>query len=387
MRSSCIVWLTAAVGCSALLSGCGGKDSTGPITPKTVAVASGNGQTGPGGDDLPDSLRVVVTGSNDQPMVGVTVSWAAGGATISPLTSTTDANGQTAARLSLGAVGSVIATATVAGLTPATFNATAADPCGWLHALSLGQTATGQLRQYDCQLSDNSFIDFYELPVSGQQALGIRLTSASFNAFIWFFDLAGLVGVNNDTTTSANTNSFFKLVAAPGDYIIGANSLFGNEMGPYTLRAATTNQSEENCEEVWLTRGVTTAQVLSTTDCAAAGPSYSDAFWVVLYSGDSLDVKASTLAFDAQLQLDTLNTAGSLAPVASDDSVGGTHLTYTATVSNFYLLEASAMTVGGHGAYTLTLAAPAASAAVATRPRILASPRLFSKLSRRSLKR
>src|SRR6059036_3943041 len=107
MRSSSLLFLPVAVGCSALISGCGGKDSTAPNTPKAVAVVSGNGQTGPGGDDLPDSLRVVVTGSNNQPMAGVTVTWTAGGATVSPLTSTTDANGETAARVSLGAVGQV----------------------------------------------------------------------------------------------------------------------------------------------------------------------------------------------------------------------------------------------------------------------------------------
>ena len=107
MRSASIVWLPVAIGCSALLLGCG-KDSTGPVTLQSLAIVDGDSQTGPGGDDLPDSLRVVVTGSNNQPMGGVTVTWAAGGAAVSPLTSTTDANGKTAARVSLGPVGSVI---------------------------------------------------------------------------------------------------------------------------------------------------------------------------------------------------------------------------------------------------------------------------------------
>ncbi len=386
MRSASIVWLTVAVGGSALLSGCGGKDSTGPITPKAVAVVSGNGQTGPGGDDLPDSLRVVVTGSNNQPMAGVSVTWAAGGATISPLTSTTDANGQSAARLSLGAVGPVLVTASVAGLASATFTATAVDPCTWLHVFGVGQTVNGILRQYDC-VSNLYFIDYYDLPVSGQQTLAVTMVSNTFDTWLDVWKFTGpYVGANDDDTLS--TNSLFKVVAAGGEYVIGANTYNPGDTGPYTLHATTTSPSEEHCEEVWLTRGVTMGQTLSTTDCAATGPTYSDVFWLVLYVGESLDVTATTTAFDGMLQLYQLHRLNPPSLVASDDSVGGSiHLTYTADSSKVYELVATTMTPGGQGAYTLALAAPAASAAAATGPRILASPGWFSKLSRRSLKR
>src|SRR2546423_3338342 len=147
MRAHSIV-LLPLVGAAALLSGCG-KDSTGPVTPKAIAIVAGDNQTGPGGDDLPDSLRVVVTGSDNRPMAGVTVTWAAGSATVAPLTSTTNANGETAAQLSLGPVGAVMVTATVAALAPATFNETAVDPCSWRHDLSVGQTVFGHLRDDD----------------------------------------------------------------------------------------------------------------------------------------------------------------------------------------------------------------------------------------------
>src|SRR5213592_3737909 len=253
MRSSSTVWLTVAVGCSALLSGCGGKDSTGPVTPKAVAVVSGNGQTGPGGDDLPDSLRVVVTGSNNQPMAGVSVTWAAGGASVSPLTNRTDANGQSAARLSLGAVGPVLVTASVAGLASATFTATAVDPCTWLHVFGVGQTVNGILRQYDC-VSNLYFIDYYDLPVSGQQTLAVTMVSNTFDTWLDVWKLAGpYVGANDDDMLS--TNSLFKVVAAGGEYVIGANTYNAGDTGPYTLHATTTSPSEEHCEEVWLTRG------------------------------------------------------------------------------------------------------------------------------------
>src|SRR6266571_9351437 len=93
--------LAVVVGGSLLLARCGGN-STAPNAAKSIAVVNGNAQTGPGGDDLPDSLRVVVMGANGA-LVGATVTWAvtAGGATVSPQTSTTGANGEAAALLSL----------------------------------------------------------------------------------------------------------------------------------------------------------------------------------------------------------------------------------------------------------------------------------------------
>src|SRR5256885_16226212 len=126
MRVHSIV-LLPLVGAAALLSGCG-KDSTGPVTPKAIAIVAGDNQAGPGGDDLRDPLRVVVTGSDNRPMAGGTVTWAGGGAPVSPLTSPTDANGETAAQLSLRSARGGTGTPTVTGPAPATFNGTPREP-------------------------------------------------------------------------------------------------------------------------------------------------------------------------------------------------------------------------------------------------------------------
>jgi hypothetical protein len=362
MRVQSIVFLPLLVAGPLVLSGCG-TDSSGPVTPKAVAIVAGDNQTGPGGDDLPDSLRVVVTGSDNQAMRGVTVTWAAGGADVSPLTSTTDANGATAVRLSLGPVGAVIVTATVAGLAPATFNETAVDPCTWLHTLSVGQTVTGRLHQYDC-LDRAWFSDYYLLPVSGPwQTVLITMGSDSIFTALPLWDASEkLVGIESGNGPTFLSNSHIKIMATGGEYVIGAVSLFSGKSGPYVLAAAETPSSEENCEDFWLTRGVTTQQVLSTTDCAEPGSTYGDEFALVLREGEPLDVTEHTTAFDALLQLYRLRHDSNhrvLVPpdtlVASDDSVGGTHLTFTADSTGFYVLVATTMTPGGQGAYTLTL--------------------------------
>ena len=365
-----------------LLIGCGG-DSTNTITAKSISIINGNAQSGPGGDDLPDSLRVSVLGSDGGALVGATITWAVttGGATVSPLTTTTGANGEAAAFVSLGPAGPVTITATVHGLAPATFTATASNPCAYLHTFGVAQTAVGKLRQYDCApFGDGSFVDFYWLPLSGQQALSITMT-AGFDTYLILFDLAGnFVGSNNDQNATT-TNSRLKVLAAGGDYVVGANSFLGGETGPYTLNAVTTTASEDNCEETWSTLGVSTNQVLSSSDCTVAG-FYSDTFLVVMFPGDSLDATVTGATFDSELQLH--NGASTL--IASDDSVGGTHLAYTVTAPDVYPLVVTSMTAGAHGAYTLTLAAiPVAQAALRT-PRPLTLPRGLKGSIRRSLR-
>ena len=338
-----------------LLIGCG--DSTSSITAKSISIINGNLQSGPGGDDLPDSLRVSVIGSDGQALVGGTITWAvtAGGATVAPLTTTTDANGEAAAFVSLGPQGPVTITATVHGLAPASFSATATDPCAYLHAFGVAQTVSGKLRQYDCAFSDGSFVDFYWLPVSGlQQVLSITMTAA-FDTYLPFFDFAGkTVGINDDES-DVSTNSRLKVIVAGGDYVVGANAFNPGDTGPYTLNAVTTTASEDNCEETWSTLGVQTDQVLDTSDCAVAGPFYSDTFLVVMFPGDSLDATVTGATFDSELQLHN----GLSTLIASDDSVGGTHLRYTVTAqADVYPLVVTSMTAGAHGSYTLTLAAP-----------------------------
>jgi hypothetical protein len=396
MRAHSIV-LLPLVGGAALLSGCG-KDSAGPVTPKAIAIVAGDNQTGPGGDDLPDSLRVVVTGSDNRAMGGVTVTWAAGGADLSPLTSTTDANGATAVQLSLGPVGAVIVTATVAGLAPATFNETAVDPCSWLHDLSVGQTVFGLLRDYDCVVQGQFFIDQYLLPVSGpQQTLLITMSSDAFYTALPLWDASGRTvafeAINGPTFLR---NSHIKIAATGGEYVIGAVNALGGQRGPYVLAAAETPSTEENCEDFWLTRDVTTQQVLSATDCTEPGSTYGDEFGLVLFQGDKLDVTETTTAFDASIQLYRVNAQrdhalsrrfNSDTLVAFDDSVGGTHLTFTADSTAFYVLVATTMTPGGQGAYTLTLAPPVGGTATLDGRPLLVHPSLRSRWPGRRLRR
>jgi hypothetical protein len=94
-----------------------------------LAVVAGDGGTGGVGSALADSLAVRVADRHGNPVAGVAVDWSAqtGGGSVLPARSTTGADGIARTRWTLGpAVGGQTARATVAGLAPAAFSATAA---------------------------------------------------------------------------------------------------------------------------------------------------------------------------------------------------------------------------------------------------------------------
>ena len=99
------------------------------VNAASLAIVSGNNQTGTAGTALSQKLTVLVTGSDGNPYAGATVTFAVtiGGATLSPSTPQQTANDGTASvGVTLGITpGPVTVTASVAGLTTVTFTLTA----------------------------------------------------------------------------------------------------------------------------------------------------------------------------------------------------------------------------------------------------------------------
>ena len=117
----------------------------GQSTSQTLAAVSGDGQEGPASTQLDESFVISVLDQDGSPLAGVNVTFAvtAGGGMLSAttdtnpcifklstssLTATTDANGQAATRLTLGSEpGTNSVEATIEGLEPVSFTATAAE--------------------------------------------------------------------------------------------------------------------------------------------------------------------------------------------------------------------------------------------------------------------
>ncbi len=113
----------AAAATSTLLAANGCSDSTSPPKPASV-VAFNTVRDTIVGQRVNDSLAVKVTDSGGTPLSGITVTWAvtAGGGTVTPTTSVTNASGIARTAWTLGqTAGANTVTATVSGIAPATF--------------------------------------------------------------------------------------------------------------------------------------------------------------------------------------------------------------------------------------------------------------------------
>jgi len=115
---------------SLALAACGGGGGghKAPPTAASITIVSGNNQTAVAGSALPTALGVSVKDGSGRAFPGASVSWTvvAGGGSVAPATSTTDSGGHATTNWTLGGVpGANRVTATVAGITPVTFDAMA----------------------------------------------------------------------------------------------------------------------------------------------------------------------------------------------------------------------------------------------------------------------
>lgn len=125
--------IAVALGVAAVLAGCGSGGGTGPAqSPPVIAKAptkSGDQQTGPIGQALPNDLRIVVT-RDGQPAANVAVAWSTASGSLTPTSAQSDVDGVSSSTWTLGNTAGVqTATASVTGATgsPLTFTATATD--------------------------------------------------------------------------------------------------------------------------------------------------------------------------------------------------------------------------------------------------------------------
>jgi uncharacterized protein (TIGR03437 family) len=102
------------------------SSSVGP--PASMLIVSGNNQTGQAGAPLANPVVVQVLDNQMNPVPGVTVAFSASNAILTTTTAQTDSSGQASTEVTLGSnAGAASVTATVAGLTPATFTLTVAS--------------------------------------------------------------------------------------------------------------------------------------------------------------------------------------------------------------------------------------------------------------------
>ncbi len=210
-----------------------------PAGAASIAIVSGNSQTGTAGSALADSLVVVVRDAAGNPVPGVTVTWSAsGGGTVSAPTVPTGADGHSAVRRTLGtAAGPESTVASATGLTgsPVTFAATAAVGTAGQLAVARQPSPTAQSGvafavQPQVQLQDANGNDVHSAGIAITASLGSgpggsvvgSVTAATSSSGLATFSNLGLSGPAGSYTLNF---SGVNLTGATSDPVaIGAGS-------------------------------------------------------------------------------------------------------------------------------------------------------------------
>jgi len=361
------------VGMTALGLACGG-DSSGPGASSVTGVA-GDNQTASRGSALPVPLSFTALGSDGLPIEGVSVTWTAtptNGASFAPPTTTTNANGIASTNVILGSsLGTITMQATLNGVPPVVYHATATDPCLSFTPYAIGDSVNAALTSGDC-LRQQWYYDYYIVNYQTQAQQNIRVKmhgqGAFDDPFVDYYTFGNgtiqqIVAFDDDSILGQDgaRNSQLDIIF-PGDttFVIGANSFAPFVTGNYTLTSEPRTQAMNGCRAVWVTRGISISDSIKATDCADSSTTtkYYEVARIVAFAGTALSLRMASTTLNPSLalyRLDPVQYTRTLV-MSNDDSLAGTStnafLKYTVPTNNFYDIVIGTSTGGETGAYT-----------------------------------
>lgn len=331
--------------------------------PPVQMYTVGGRQTSYGNEAL--SVGIAVVDQFDNPVAGVPITFTPlDGSTVSPTQVNTGAFGVASARWTVPATpGDVHLTGAAPSLAPLTFVATIlppAPPCASSGALDLAGTPVGgTLGTGDCVSISGTYFDVYTLHLSAQTAFDAFMSSPSIDPILsvyWGSTYeSGVLAATNDDISVDTFDAGVTVIAGAGDYVLAADE-FEPQTGNYSLTTSTASSDITGCAEVFVVPDVTLNETLSSSDCDAGFGAFGDDIIVYLREGEQLDVTMTSTAFDAKLFL-----FGEIASndffVSDDNSGGGTNarLTFTAPVTDFFVLRPTSALSGKTGAYSLSI--------------------------------
>jgi hypothetical protein len=218
----------------------------------------------------------------------------------------------------------------------------------------IGANATGTLDTSDCQFSFGSYFDLLQTTVASPDALVFNMSAAFDPVLVLYTGSGQLVAVNDDISPTVH-DSRIKALLPAGDFRLVPTSFDPSVTGAYSLSSSANAPTVTNCEEVYIMKGVTSAQTLDPTDCADSRGFKADAYYIFVPAGQGATVSMISTGLDSYLEI--YSPAGQ--PLASNDNMDTTtqnaQVAFTATGSGFYIILARPAATGVTGPYTLSV--------------------------------
>ncbi|MBI4420422.1 MAG: hypothetical protein HY560_06315 [Gemmatimonadetes bacterium] len=341
------------------------------VAAASLSVAAGDGDSAPRGDAV--TLRVLVTGTDGNPLGAARVTWAvqSGPSTLSGLVSISRSDGIASNTVTLAGVDTAtVILASVPNVAPLTLTVTSLDPCVFLRVLALDSVVGGALASTDCRDAPGYFYDFHLFSLPAQAGVVTRMNSTALDAFLLMFDTLGfLVAVNDDSVTGATTNSRIRALLPAGSWILGASSFNTGEVGNYAIQAQQTVTELNACEVAWAASGIAMSQQLDTTGCTTpdGGAKAADHLLIVQDSGATLTVEMNAASFAARvIVFQFSSTTNAFVPVDTADATAAgapATLGFTAPAFDVYVYQLSSTSPPQASTYQVTVTGSASVAA------------------------
>jgi adhesin/invasin len=333
--------VVAGLACS---SDDGGGPNPDPLT--QIEVIGGNNQVGVAGQPLAIQLSAIAHNIHDEGIGGVPVLWAAasGGGSVNPTTSVTNASGIATTTRTLGPnAGTQTTTATVAGLTPATFTAVAQIQ----GAVTIGS-------RFQSPLTDTVLATTVAQPViavvlnhTGGPVPGIIVT--------WSASGGGTVSQLVDTTDAGGESQVdYTFGATAGVY--GAQAVVTGLVGSpvsYTLTATPGNPAvlvKTGGDNLTVTPGGQVIHTVTARDGHGNATNGVAIDWAVASGGGSIAPASNFTGGNGTASATrTTNGLGIYTATATAAGLGGSPATFTTTVAAVFNVS-----VGGPGGNAFT---------------------------------
>ena len=230
-------------------------------------------------------------------------------------------------------------------------------PCFAQTPISVGQTVSGTLTPDDGRSVDcgGCFADLHEFSIGSSQDLVISLDSTDFDAFLAVLDTSGVV-VATDDDGGGGLNSRISGTFAAGMYRIEATTHSPGEQGAYTLSLLASPVPTPTVMPISVGQTVSGTLIPGDRSSVGCGDCLADLYEFSIGSSQDLVITLDSTDFDAFLAV--LDSSGGV--VATDDDGGGglnSRISRTFAAGT-YQIEATTLSPGEQGVYTLSLQVP-----------------------------
>lgn len=229
-------------------------------------------------------------------------------------------------------------------------------PIGCTNAttLTVGDTVRTSFGVNSCKDPTNgTFVDFYNLRVTSQANLVLSLSSPGLATYVMVYDANRMQVVNSVFEKAPDSSATVRVMLDSAFYQIAVRDTLGMQ-GAYRFSVTLDTAPVAGCGLIWVTRGITTTQQLTNSDCVAGSGSatrYYHRYEMVMLFAQTATFTDSSTAFSPAMTLTGL--LGSTTNSTLDGTGTVATLAGFAQAADFYQLSVSTSAALQTGAYTM----------------------------------